>query len=198
MLGEMQLQVLLRKHGGKSAAAGWDGDRYAVFEGPKDRLGLVWLSTWDSEEDAREFTAAYIRYQTSRVDDLPRPRRGTHDTIWRNAGDQFYVVQRRGLDVAVVEGFPAETTPTLLEAAFHAGKVEMKPDTPGVNSPQGGYCRESSMRIVQSRALPRGGPLEEGGEARLVRAVGQREPGGAARAGRRPRRLRGGSPSARM
>ncbi len=136
VLGEMQLQVLLRKHGGKSAAAGWDGDRYAVFEGPKDRLGLVWLSTWDSEEDAREFTAAYIRYQTSRVNDLPRPRRGTHDTIWRNAGDQFYVVQRRGMDVAVVEGFSAETTPTLLEAAFHAGKVEMKPDTQALTRPK--------------------------------------------------------------
>ncbi len=136
VLGEMQLLVLLRKHGGKSAAAGWDGDRYAVFEGPKDRLALVWLSTWDSEDDAREFTASYIRYQTSKVDDLPRPRRDTHDTIWRNAGDQLYVVQRRGLDVAVVEGFSAETTPALLEAAFRAKKVEMKPDMPAATRPK--------------------------------------------------------------
>ena len=130
VLGEMQLAVLLRKHGGKSAAAGWDGDRYAVFEGPKDRLGLVWLTTWDSEDDAREFTTAIVRYQTSNVDDLPKPRRDVHDTIWRNVGDRLYVVQRRGLDVAVIEGFPAETTATYLETAFRARKVEMKPDTP--------------------------------------------------------------------
>jgi hypothetical protein len=137
VLGEMQLGVLLRKHGGKSAAAGWDGDRYAVFEGPKNRLGLVWLTTWDSEEDAREFTAALVRYQTSKLDDLPRPRKDIHDTIWRNVGDQLYVVQRRGLDVAVIEGFPAEATATYLEAAFRAKKVELKPDAaaPRGNAP---------------------------------------------------------------
>ncbi len=59
VLGEMQMAVLLRRQGGASAAAGWDGDRYAVFEGPRNRLGLVWLTTWDSEDDAREFTTAY-------------------------------------------------------------------------------------------------------------------------------------------
>ncbi len=37
VLGEMQLAILLKKHGGKDAAAGWDGDRYAVFEGPKGK-----------------------------------------------------------------------------------------------------------------------------------------------------------------
>ncbi len=67
VLGEMQLGVMLRKHGGKTAAPGWDGDRYAVFEGPKDKLGLVWLSTWDSEHDAREFLDGYVAYQTSKV-----------------------------------------------------------------------------------------------------------------------------------
>ncbi len=35
VLGELQLLIMLRKHGGKTAAAGWDGDRYAVFEGPE-------------------------------------------------------------------------------------------------------------------------------------------------------------------
>ncbi len=127
VLGEMQLAVLLRKHGGKSAAAGWDGDRYAVFEGPKDRLGLVWLSTWDSENDAREFTTAYIAAQTAKLGKVSKPPRRTPDTLWRNVGEFLYVVQRRGLDVAVVEGFPAEATATLLEAAFRAKKTEMTP-----------------------------------------------------------------------
>jgi hypothetical protein len=127
VLGEMQLAVLLRKHGGKSAAAGWDGDRYAVFEGPKDRLGLVWLSTWDSEDDAREFTAAYVGAQTEKLGKVSKPPRPIPDTLWRNVGETLYVVQRRGLDVAVVEGFPPEVTPGLLEAAFHAKKTEMKP-----------------------------------------------------------------------
>src|SRR5262249_2668049 len=47
VLGELQLLIMLRKHGGKQAASGWDGDRYAIFEREGNRLGLVWLSTWD-------------------------------------------------------------------------------------------------------------------------------------------------------
>jgi hypothetical protein len=128
VLGEMQMAVMLRKHGGASAAAGWDGDRYAVFEGPKNRLGLIWLTTWDSEEDAREFTTAYVHYQTAKLGDVSRPPRDIHDTLWRNVGDQLYVVQRRGLDVAVIEGFAPEATVSLLEAAFRARKSELKPE----------------------------------------------------------------------
>ena len=65
VLGELQTSVMLGRQGAK-AAAGWDGDRYAVFEGPDQKLGLVWLSTWDSEDEAREFAQAYARYQTKR------------------------------------------------------------------------------------------------------------------------------------
>ena len=70
VLGEMQLAILLKKHGGKAAAAGWDGDRYAVFEGPKGKLGLVWASTWDSEDDAREFMRGYVSCQSEKVQNL--------------------------------------------------------------------------------------------------------------------------------
>ena len=128
VLGEMQMAVMLRKQSGPSAAAGWDGDRYAVFEGTKDRLGLVWLTTWDSEDDAREFTTAYVQYQTARLPDVSKPPRDIHDTLWRNVGDRLYVVQRRGLDVAVIEGFAPEATVGLLESAFRARKVELNPE----------------------------------------------------------------------
>ena len=134
----MQMAVLLRKHGGKSAAAGWDGDRYAVFEGPKNRLGLVWLTTWDSEDDAREFTAAYIQYQTVQGSTTSRePPRDIHDTLWRNVGDQLYVVQRRGPGRRRrSRASPPETTVALLEAAFRAKKAEMKPDVPTSTRPK--------------------------------------------------------------
>ncbi len=122
VVGEMQLGVMLRRHGGKVAAAGWDGDRYAVFEGPNGRLGLVWLITWDSEADALEFAQGYARFQATKLEtDLPPPeklaeasRRGT-----------VFALERRGADVAVVEGFPPDTTNRLLEAAFRATKAEM-------------------------------------------------------------------------
>jgi hypothetical protein len=136
VLGEMQMAVMLRKHGGAAAAAGWDGDRYAVFEGPRNRLGLAWLSTWDSEDDAREFTTAYIQHQTVKHPGVSKPSKEIHDTLWRNVDEQLYVVQRRGLDVAVIEGFPPEATVALLEAAFRARKVEMKPGEPAAAAPK--------------------------------------------------------------
>src|SRR5262245_7446076 len=67
VIGELQLSVLLRKHLGTKAAAGWDGDRYAVFKGPGDKLALVWFSTWDSESDAKEFASAYWRYLGTKI-----------------------------------------------------------------------------------------------------------------------------------
>ena len=126
VLGEMQMAVLLKKHGGKKAAAGWDGDRYAIFEDPQNRLALVWLSTWDSEDDAREFAHAYVAYQTAKVGDIGKPPKPIPDSVWRNLDDRLFVVQRRGPNVAVVEGFSAESTPGLIESAFQAKLTEVR------------------------------------------------------------------------
>lgn len=40
-----------------NAAAGWDGDRYALWA-KGDQEAFAWRSVWDSEEDARAFAAA--------------------------------------------------------------------------------------------------------------------------------------------
>lgn len=62
-LGELELRIYLEEHLGASeavteAAAGWDGDAYAVLSSGDD-LALVWYSAWDTEADAEEFVAAY-------------------------------------------------------------------------------------------------------------------------------------------
>jgi hypothetical protein len=67
-LGEFQLQILLEKiPGGKQAAEGWDGDRYEVFERDDGRLAVAWFTTWDSDEDAREFAIASAHYFAERL-----------------------------------------------------------------------------------------------------------------------------------
>jgi hypothetical protein len=125
VVGELQIGVLLRRHGGKAAAAGWDGDRFAAFEGPRNQLGLVWLTTWDSDDDAREFARGYTRFQTTKLGaGIPDPD-ALPDALRRPHRGAIFAVERRGRDVAVVEGFPSETTETLLEAAFQAKKTEM-------------------------------------------------------------------------
>ena len=127
VLGEMQTAILLRKHGGKTAAAGWDGDRYAVFEDSRHSLGLVWQSTWDTEDDAREFARGYVGYQSAKVGNLGSPPKPIPDSVWRNLEDRLYVVERKGRDVAVVEGFSPAATVGLVDAAFRAIQTEMKP-----------------------------------------------------------------------
>ena len=127
VLGEMQISVMLRQNGGKAAAAGWDGDRYAVFENANGALGLVWLSTWDSEDDAREFARGYLKFQTAKLGkDIPHPD-ALPDSVRRPSHEKVFAVERRGSDVAIVEGFVSDATESLLESAFASKKVEMTP-----------------------------------------------------------------------
>ncbi|WP_165072281.1 M4 family metallopeptidase [Paludisphaera rhizosphaerae] len=127
VMGEMQTAVMLKRHGGGPAAAGWDGDRYAVFEGPDAKLGLVWMTTWDSEDDAQQFAEAYARYQTSRMGDKKFQPVEVPRSLWRAVDDVTWIVDRRGSDVVVVEGFPPSTSSPLVESAFKSAKTEMKP-----------------------------------------------------------------------
>ncbi len=69
-LGELEILIYFQEHLGDraaaaSAAAGWDGDAYALIA-DGDALALVWYSVWDSDADADEFVAAYERAFTAR------------------------------------------------------------------------------------------------------------------------------------
>ena len=127
VIGEMQLGILLRRHGGKPVAAGWDGDRFAVFDGKDGKLAVVWLSTWDTEDDARDFARQYTRFQTTKMGEGVNSPDAFPDAIRRPHAGTIYAVERRGKDVVVVEGFATEATERLLDSAFKAGKAELEP-----------------------------------------------------------------------
>jgi hypothetical protein len=60
-LGELGMSVLLKDLGetpAPSSGEGWNGDRYLAARCGPDRE-LVWLTYWDSEDDARAFATAY-------------------------------------------------------------------------------------------------------------------------------------------
>lgn len=66
VLGEFQWRIVFQEHGLKTeaeaVAAGWNGDRYAVLKRKdSDALLLLLRTSWDTVEDATEFTAAYRR-----------------------------------------------------------------------------------------------------------------------------------------
>jgi len=119
VMGEMQIGILLKNQkASKTAAAGWDGDRFALFESPDGKLGIVWRSTWDSEADAREFFNAYAKYQKSRFggDDVT-----PDSTVITREKDGFgYSLEVRGPDVVAVEGFAKDDLARLAQAAWNA------------------------------------------------------------------------------
>ncbi len=104
-LGELDARALLGRcvsaAEAERAAEGWSGDRYGVFVGPERHLAVLWISAWDSEDDAKEVESAL-----------------THDpSCWQNnalglsTGDYVVgsevVVRRSGRLVAFGRGLPA-------------------------------------------------------------------------------------------
>lgn len=58
-LGEFETRLFIYEHlrdqgSAVRAAAGWDGDRYALIETPRGD-GLAWVTVWDTSIDAAEF-----------------------------------------------------------------------------------------------------------------------------------------------
>lgn len=128
----------------RRAAAGWAGDRYALYEGPGGQIFLAQVALWDTENDAREFFDAYVkrtelRYpdampsdQTHSKSEGPVSKLETRNTEpeMRSAsaetGDSYswttsqgrVVIELRGLRVVILEGIPEGADSNLLRKAF--------------------------------------------------------------------------------
>ena len=97
----------------QKAAAGWGGDRYALYE--QARTGqtcLTQMTAWDTEQDAREFFDAY-RERTMRrykIKAAPAPEAAgatNTSTDTYQTGEGAVVIARRGVRVLILEGLPA-------------------------------------------------------------------------------------------
>jgi hypothetical protein len=90
----------------KRAAAGWGGDRYALFVGQKKADVVVALkSVWDTEADAREFFDAYVRRTSKRYGVEPSEVAPAGRQVWRTQ-EGAVVVERQGGAVVILEGVP--------------------------------------------------------------------------------------------
>jgi len=102
-LGELTIRLLAERYLPRAAAAdvaaGWDGDRLLAL-GRDDELALVWLTSWDSEQDASEFFTTWARVLASRHQGTPE----TGDTVAALEGVAPYHLERRGTKVLAIEG----------------------------------------------------------------------------------------------
>jgi hypothetical protein len=90
----------------KKAAAGWGGDRYALFKGPLGGDVLVAQKTvWDTEQDAQEFFDAYAKRTTKRYGVEPSEAASAGSRFWKTK-DGGVLVEQTGKGVLIVEGVP--------------------------------------------------------------------------------------------
>jgi hypothetical protein len=114
----------------KRAAAGWGGDRYALYEGPNGQVFLAQVAVWDTEDDAREFFDAYIkrtelRYpgakQLNVIDSSEETRNSKPETrnrySWQTSEGEV-VMELRGQRVVILEGIPPGVVANSLLKAF--------------------------------------------------------------------------------
>jgi len=123
-------QFLKSQAESKRAAAGWAGDRYALYEGPDGQVFLSQLAVWDTESDAREFFDAYVERTESRYPDAKRIDSAGSQQETRNqkletglsyswqTSEGKVVIELRGLRVAILEGVPAGVEPSTLMREF--------------------------------------------------------------------------------
>jgi hypothetical protein len=103
----------------RRAAAGWAGDRFAVYEGPKGEVLIASLSTWDTENDAREFFDAYVKRIELRYPNAQRTNSGTSElrdsnaVIWKTR-EGTASIELHSNRVLIFEGVPAEVNPDSL------------------------------------------------------------------------------------
>jgi len=113
VLGEFQWRVIFRefemKAEAESLAAGWDGDSYAVFKRrDSDAMLLLMRTSWDTEADAKEFVAAYQRLLALKYANAQEPT----------------LVERKGVDVFIVEGGNKSDLKALIKLVKNARKVK--------------------------------------------------------------------------
>jgi hypothetical protein len=115
VIGEFQWRVIFNEQGlrndAEAAAAGWDGDRYAVFKHKDSDATLLLLRTsWDSTAQAEEFAAAYRRLLVNKYADAPEPSR---------------VVQKKE-EVFIVEGGNEKDLDALVKVVRKAKKTKKR------------------------------------------------------------------------
>ncbi len=94
------------------AAAGWGGDRYAVYERKTDgRVLLAQSTVWDTEQDAQEFFDAYAKRTERRYKKAilaGRMDESAFARAWTTEEGAVFMT-RQGARVAILEGLPFPT-----------------------------------------------------------------------------------------
>lgn len=116
VIGELTMAVYFKNWGDKKPTAevtGWGGDRYAAYL-VGDHVVGVWLTTWDTAEDAERFTKGYDATLAVRFPGEPRWSSKGERGVAHPGGTVTSFVHA-GKDVAIVDGAPVASAPALFD-----------------------------------------------------------------------------------
>ena len=129
VLGEFQLRVVLEELLGdpdkaEVVAAGWDGDRYQCYRGP-DSVLLAWVVVWDTDEDAREFLAAYSSVLSAKYASQTVAESRTPDSYTLTDAGQASHISVDANQTIVLESLPESLLPEAEEVLWEASVTEL-------------------------------------------------------------------------
>ena len=118
------LSEFISKRAARIASTGWGGDRYALYENKSGAVVLAQYTTWDTENDAKEFFEAYSertakRYKLGKSVDSPARLR-----VWET-NEGLAGIELRGRDVVIIEGAETRIQLSRLAAMMWKSKKSM-------------------------------------------------------------------------
>jgi hypothetical protein len=79
----------------KVASAGWGGDTYVYYNNPTTgKFAFVWVTQWDTTQDANEFANISLKYGTARWGIPTAGSKGAN--TWKSSADGLVYIQQTG------------------------------------------------------------------------------------------------------
>lgn len=119
-------------------AAGWDGDRYALYASG-DSETIIWQSVWDSPKEAQEFAVGLRAYDEGRFKSRYTERDGT---LTLAAGGRVGLIRQKGTAVTYVLAPTIERGRRVLNPRAGTGR-----EIPGKPPSTGGGAQGNGSRI---------------------------------------------------
>jgi hypothetical protein len=129
VLGELGIRILFEQFlpsgNFKSIADGWGGDRYRVYAKGQERL-LIWHTTWDRQQDAKEFFQGYVQLLQSKYPGIKTTQKVPGKAYLGKSGEALCYAAINGKEVLAMEGMPREMAQNLIKGAWHTKKSQEK------------------------------------------------------------------------
>ncbi len=135
-LGEFNIRLLLDSYlpirQVRPASEGWDGDRFVLYEqSGTDQLLLIWYTSWDSEDDAREFFQIYGNVLNIRYGNFHETGAATEDELHLEGRSQYewstedsnIFIKIRGNDVLILDGIPTHLQREVIEELWQNTQI---------------------------------------------------------------------------